>query len=333
MPAIIDKPFTSSWIQALTAAVSNPLTRTIKPKLNWVDCLSSHHGDGDRVEAAEALWKFAGQVGLEPVLRIAPTEQPEWRFPDDDTFLFQRASHERPTDGIDSTGDAFEQWLRQLGLRPSEFALTAEVTGQEWASLVRKQAVRQQQAFDSTSVGTTSLMHLPCTARWDGTAWAIQFDQTPWLVLDYEDPAIVRRPDIGDIEETLLWAMSAADEALCPKHPRSVTEPERVPPWIDRVSYLAQVHQSVLQSGSSAGPSDKGSFSPLFRAAWACVWPTVYREQNLLAGKADIETVRGGIAECMSAAPDLTLWMFVFAKLVCQTATGRGLGFSVDYGS
>ncbi len=47
--------------------------------------------------------------------------------------------------------------------------------------------------------------------------WAIRFDDAQWMVINYEDPFSVQRPELTEIEETILWAVAAAADTLAPK--------------------------------------------------------------------------------------------------------------------
>jgi hypothetical protein len=77
--------------------------------------------------------------------------------------------------------------------------------------------------------------------------------------------------------------------------------------------------------------SNSRDFSPWFTRVWDCVWPVIYREQNMLNGKADLNRIRSEIKECLTTQPRLTVWMFLFAKLSSLIMVGRGLGQCADF--
>ncbi len=318
--ASVANPFTQSWIQALTLAAGNPLARTIKPKLDWIDCLSRTRPAAEQVQAAEQLWEFAQQEGLLGMLEIVPVAREQWIFDQQDVFLYRRTDVDASTPSL--TG-SFQAWSQALGLEPAEYALTAEVTGSDWVALVRKEAVRLQHSMSMTAVQHASTMHLACTARWEGRRWKVRFDQLEWIQVPYEEAAVVPRPDLGELEETLHWQLATAADQLIVKKSASVDATVVPLPWLGCVARLHRLHDVVQQQ--------RTEYSPWLWRVWCCVWPIVYREQNVLQGKADLQWLRQELAECLSQQPRLTLWMFVFAKLVCQTQLGMGLGVSADY--
>jgi len=42
--------------------------------------------------------------------------------------------------------------------------------------------------------------------------------------------------------------------------------------------------------------------------------------------------LRRELKACLDAQPRLCMWMFLFAKLICQTQLSTGLGFCADFG-
>jgi hypothetical protein len=114
-----DNPFTQSWIQSLTLAADNPVARTIKSKLDWIDHLSQVRDAADRQAAAQALWDYATSAGLRELLHILPTAQSCWTFSPNDTFLYARSE-----DGSQqSSSQDLETWKQALGLEPASFSI------------------------------------------------------------------------------------------------------------------------------------------------------------------------------------------------------------------
>ncbi len=320
MSLSIANPFTQSWIQALTQAAEIPATRTIKSKLEWVDSISLNRSDVDRLAAAQELWNFAEAEGLGGLLQIVPTSQSTWVFDREDIFLYER--NQQSLADLKASWN-FEHWAQAIGLKPASFSLTAEVTSVDWMGLVRSEAVRLKQSLNTAAVIQTSTMHLPCTARWVNDAWSVQFDQLNWIVVNYEDPASVPRPPFNAIKEPLTWALKAANTSLVTKNSGPCAFTLRPAPWMDCVERLQPLHEMMVGNASS--------FNPWLAKLWNCVWPVIYREQNVLKGHADIDSIRSEMKACLSAQPRLTVWMFLFAKLVCQMQIGRGLGLCADF--
>jgi hypothetical protein len=313
----ISNPFTQSWIQALTLAADHPLARTIKPKLELVDRLSKNLTDVDRQEAAQAMWDFAQSENLTDMLWLLPINQPTWVFDRDDIFMYER----READELGQR--TYETWLGALGVVPGKFGLTAEVTSGDWAGLVRKEAVRLQHAVNVGAVQNASTLHLPCTAEWDMKKWAVRFEQVDWIAIPYEDAPMVGRPALSEIEDRLLLSVAEANDKVLSKKAVQSTVTAADQLWMGCSPLLAPLHREFH--------SQAHNFSPWMARVWNCAWPIVYREQNILAGKADVGHIRSELKACLHAQPRLTLWMLVFAKLVCQIQLGRGLGFLADY--
>ena len=310
------KAFTQTWLQSLTLVARNPIAQGIKPLLDTINDLCQGQADSDRMASAQRLWDFGAAEGLQGVLTIMPVQQPDWLFDRDSSFVFQRTGRDEITD--------FESWTKCLGLQPNEVSLTAEVTSRDWLSLVRQESVRLQRAMNVAAVPAGKNLRLPCTAAWDLKGWSIRFDQADWVVIRYDEPFTVERPGMEELEETLMWAVAAAHEALIPKSVPPIEVEPSAQPWMSCVKRLEQFHSRVLVQ-------EAAQYAPWFRRVWACVWTVIYREQNVLRGQADIDVVRQELAECVTHAPRLTIWMFAFAKLVCECQLGRGLGISGDY--
>src|SRR5690606_29633032 len=92
---------------------------------------------------------------------------------------------------------SFESWRQAIGLDSLEVPLTAEVFGGDWASLVRSEAVRLQQALSLSAMPQATTLHLPCTARWDKVAWSVSFDQVEWVVRRFDELPVMARPTVA----------------------------------------------------------------------------------------------------------------------------------------
>lgn len=322
--ASIQSPFSQSWIQALTVVADNPLAKTIKPKLELINALVLSRGEVDLAGAAKQLWTLAEGAGLSELLGVVPCARSKWVYSTDDAFLFERASDSPSVSLAQQSSDwNFDKWMQAIGLLKTQVPLTAEVNGSDWASLVRKEAVRLQQSFNMHAVEQATTLRLPCTAYWDTQAWSVSFDQVNWVVVRYDEVPSMTRPSYTELEEFLTWQIaSAGEQVVNKKSPKCDFQPQ-LPPWAGCVPSLTGLHQ--LMSRSS------GDFSPWLVRVWQCIWPIVYREQQVLHERADLALVRCELKICFAAQPQLCLWMFVFAKLVCQTQVGTGLGFCADF--
>lgn len=298
-------------------ATEVPASRTIKSKLEWIDTLCKDRPDQDRMAAAKDLWAFCESEGLKELLTIVPTSQSIWQFSREDIFNYQR--RQSPAASLTD----FESWTGAIGLQPAKFELTAEVTARDWTDLVRSEAVRLRRALNTTTIGQESLKRLPCTASWADNGWSVQFDQVDWVIVQYEGSVSVQRPQLEAIEEAIAWSLANAHDTVLNKSVERCDFVLEQSIWMDCVEKLKQIHQMVL--------SNAKDFSPWFLRAWDCVWPIVYREQNQLNGKADLNWIRAETKECMTAQSRLTVWMFMFAKLSYQIIVGGGLGHCADF--
>jgi hypothetical protein len=311
--------FTQAWIQALMQAADIPAARTIKSKLEWIDTVSQDRPDQDRLAAAKELWSFAEAEGLLELLKIVPTAQATWVFAQDDIFTYQARKDSAANKALD-----FDRWTEAIGLRSGSFELTAEVTAGDWSELVRIEAVRLKQKLNTTAVSqTTSMKHLPCTARWKDNLWTVQFDPVDWIHVNYEDFVSIPRPCLEVVEEPIAFTMAHAHDSVLVKNVRPCDFRLQHSEWMDCVARLMPIHQMIL--------SNSRDFSPWFTRVWDCVWPVIYREQNMLNGKADLNRIRSEIKECLTTQPRLTVWMFLFAKLSSLIMVGRGLGQCADF--
>ncbi len=324
----IAAPFSQSWIQALTLIADNPLARTIKPKLEWVNALSRSGGEADRDQAAKELWAFAESEGLKDLLWMLPIHGPLWRFADEERFIFRlRGAEGTPNDaGSVATTlatESLDEWRMALGLDPLTVPLMAEVFSGDWASLVRSEAVRLQQALNLSAVPAATTLQLPCTAQWDLKTWSVRFDPVEWVVVPYEELPSMSRPTYPALEERLMFSMLQAAEKIVNKKATSCQFHAPIAPWEGCVPRLQPLHQTLRNT--------KHDVSPWFKRTWQCVWPIVYREQHVLRELADLQWLRRELKACMDAQPRLCMWMFVYAKLTCQTQLGTGLGFCADF--
>ncbi len=334
-------PFTQAWIQALTLAAENPLARTIKPQLELVNTLSRSRAEADRAQAAQELWQVAQREGLSDLLNVLPVYRAKWDFPSDDKFIYRRrdaasttsdsASPNRsPTTATETartppaaTSDACETWYRAMGLKSLEVPLMAEVFSGDWASLVRSEAVRLQQSLSLSAVAHATTLQLPCTARWDTQAWSITFDQVDWVVINYEDLPVMPRPTYTELEEQLAWLLATANDTLLAKRAANCNFAPAEAAWEGCVASLQPLHASLRRQSNG--------YPPWLLRTWYCVWPIVYREQHVLRERADIDVLRRELKACLDAQPRLCIWMFLFAKLICQTQLSTGLGFCADF--
>lgn len=320
----IQSPFSQSWIQALTVVADNPLAKTIKPKLELINSLVLSRGQADLADAAKQLWALAESFGLSDLLGIVPSARSKWTFRSDDAFLYERVGDSTSvTLAQQSNGWSFDQWTQALGLVPTQVALTAEVNGGDWASLVRQEAVRLQKSFNMHAVEQANTLRLPSTAHWDTQAWTVSFDQVDWVKVGYDEVPSMTRPSSGELEELLIWFLASAGEPVVNKKAPKCDFQPQTPPWAGCIASLAGLHQILSRSTKD--------FAPWLVRVWHCVWPIVYREQQVLHERADVALVRCELKICFAAQPQLCLWMFVFAKLVCQTQVGTGLGFCADF--
>ena len=310
------KEFTEKWLQALTLSAALPAAQRIKPLISDIDSLSNYQPNEDRLTMAKHLWGYGVQEGLQPILEIAPYQHKEWRFDDEERFRFESLQPEG-TEG-------YESWVAGLGLTKGEIPLVAVVNYDDWTNLLRKEMVRHGRALNMTAIPDGNMLRVNCTGVWDGQNWMIRFENPAWLVLNYDSRFSVERPSIAEIDERLTWAMMTANDAVQTKGTQAAPDLFRNTLWMDSVEKLRYLHVRVLEEQSA-------KFSHGFRRSWACVWTVIYREQNKLRGSCDINYVRSELETCFRTQPRLTVWMFVFAKLVCLMQLGNGLGVSGDY--
>ncbi|MEZ6152428.1 MAG: hypothetical protein R3C09_20200 [Pirellulaceae bacterium] len=342
----IAAPFTQAWIQALTLAADNPLARTIKPQIELVNTLGRSRAEADRAQVAQELWQVSQREVLSDLLHVLPVYRAQWDFPSDDKFIYRRRdagtvlaampgdSSEPSSSNVarrsavgtaaaSANGD-FAAWCSAMGLSSLEVPLTAEVFSGDWASLVRSEAVRLQQSLSLSAVAQATTLQLPCTARWDTQGWSITFDQVDWVVIAYDELPVMQRPTYAELEEPLSWLLATANDTLVVKRAANCNFTPTPTAWEDCVASLQPLHAGLREQ--------PGSYAPWLLRTWHCVWPTVYREQQVLHERADIDVLRRELKACLDAQPRLCMWMFLFAKLICQTQLSTGLGFCADFG-
>lgn len=319
---ITDKSFTQQWLQSLTLAAKEPVAQQIKPLLETINELTRQHGEGDRLALAKRLWDFSASEGLQGMLEVMPLNETNWVFDRDDNFAYTRRLADQSGGVTTKASLDFETWTSWLGLKPCQIPLQAEVNSRDWQSLLRQEAVRLQQTLNTAAMPSGLTLRLNCRGEWDLATWLIRFDDAQWMVINYEDPFSVERPELAAIEEIVMWAVATANDTMQPKG-KSSTE-VGVGPWVNCVPRLKDLHERIMVTEAK-------QYSAWFRRVWACVWTIIYREQNVLRGQANIDVVRQEIATAIKEVPRLTLWMFVFAKLLCECQLGRGLGVSADY--
>jgi len=308
-----DKAFTQNWLQSLTLVAREPAAQRIKPLLDCADTLSRMNSEADRSDAAARLWEYATAENLKPLLEIIPFQQPIWHLDPDETFVF----HHQPLTAIDDLAT----WMTCLGVVPADIRLVAHVTSKDWMNVLRDSALRQQRAMNVSSMPTGMNLELPCTATWDLTQWSIRFDQADWVDVQYEEPYSAARPAIEKLEDQLSWLIATAHDKHIPKTVARWAQPAEFAAWMACVPSLELLHRQVLIR-------DVKHMHAWFRRTWSAVWPVMYRQANVLRGQAELDTIRRELAACVEHVPQLTVWLFVFAKLVCTCHLGTGLGIS-----
>ncbi len=309
----LSQPFTASWIQALVKSASNPFARQVKPRLDMVNQLVRHSQAVEPEAAAKGLFEIASEQNLLDLLAIVPARQSDWLFPSNVDIVYHQS--------VPCEVSSLETWFGVLGLSSFPIDLEARVTQADWTTLVREAAVRQQKSFDFNAWGKNSNLKLPCKAEWREQAWHIQFATPDWLVMSYDESAEVNRPSPNNFDDLLLDIATRASKSVrATKRPAADAGNND---WFECVPSLSFLHEAL---------QDDKNFPSQLRQVWNCVWPTVYREESVLRGKADLRWVQSEISYSLENEPSLTLWMFLFAKLVYQVHAGNGLGFLADFG-
>lgn len=312
----VDGRFTQNWLQALTDSVGFPAARQVKPLVSSVDICSQQNSAEDWATASERLWQFGQANHLEPLLKLLPVEAMEWNF-DDELFTYQLSESAAEVLQIKSLDD----WRRNLGIAECRVPLTASAVSSEWSHAVRTEAVRQRQTVKNAAVPSGHTVQLGCQAFWKAGEWKVRFDDAPWFEREYPHSFSASRPSIETIIQTTGRALEGAGLIASLSPARTIGGPSA---WVQAYPPLLPLHAAVLSS--PAGP--KGKVLP---QVWSAVWPVIYREQNRLDCPIDLPALRRSLAECFEMAPQLTLSLFVLAKLVCMHAIGRGLGVLGDW--
>jgi hypothetical protein len=308
--------FTSNWLQALMLASDNATARRIRPWMTDLDSISASKSSPDQVEAAGRVWEYGAKHGLQKLMEQLPLHQAAFRFEDDDVFCF------KPARSASSIATA-EEFVDALGLVPMERGWIAEVTQADWTNLLRREAVRQGKGLNVQTITGSSMVEVSCSACWDLTSWAVHFEQPEWLTLDKGEYLHAERPSEATMESLLLEALDAAQRQF-PIATKIAPMPPTDTPWMRSIEGMYEWHRSILVTNEMG-------LSPWMRRVWAAVWTVVYRERNRLRGECDLSSLRQEIAECFRSAPQLTEWMFVFARLVCAVRFERGLGIAADF--
>jgi len=310
------KEFTESWLQALMQSATNEAARRIRPWYTDIGLLSASEMLEGQAEAASRLWNYCHGNGLLPILTCTPMTQPEWKFEDDECFSFRMRD-------IAQTMDSANAFSDSLGIREMQVPLSASVTSNDWTNLIRKEAVRRAKPLNVTSIPQGTRIEVLCRGIWASGRWQIAFDHPDWLTIDQPGIFHATRPGTDTIDALMLDAISFASQKLTVATKLSHFQASDAP-WLSCVDRLYGYHRSVLLS------SDMGA-SPWFKRIWNSVWPVVYRERNKLRGPCDLGMLRSELAECFGAAPLLTEWMFVFARLLWEVHLGGGLGIAGDF--
>lgn len=309
------REFTENWLQALMLAADNAAARRIRPWMTDIANLCAVQPLDGQVDAAKRLWDYASAHALRSLIETQPLQQHAFHFDDDECFRFSCAQ----SPAIDSP-DAF---VASLGVVAMERAWVAQVTQSDWSNLLRKEAVRRSKPLNVLTMPSTTLVDVPCRAVWNLQQWTIHFQQPDWLTIEQSGPALTVRPTTDAIDARMLDAIVFADQKLKATSRLSNFQASDAL-WMACVPDLAGWNRSILLSKDV--PT-----SPWFQRVWCAVWPVVYRERNRLRGAFDLQALRKEIAECFQHAPELTEWMFLFARLVLECRLERGLGIAGDF--
>lgn len=308
--------FTSNWLQALMLASDNSAARRIRPWMTDIAQVTAAESSPGQAEAAERLWDYGASHGLTTLLETLPLLQSNLRFEGDESFRFTPARN-------DSSISGPSQFVELLGFVASEQHWEAEVTQADWTNLLRREAVRLTKGLNVQAIPATAMVRVPCLARWDTRKWTIHFQQPDWLILEQEETLQTLRPPLESLESRFLECLSFASSQFKVSEPLRAFPPTDLP-WMTSIETMFAWHRSILVT------NDLG-LDPWLRRVWAAVWPVVYRERNRLRGSCDLVALRKEVAECFRAAPSLTEWAFLFARLVCELRFERGLGIAADF--
>ncbi len=311
-----NKPFTESWLQALTLSIQFPVVRQLKPLFDDINNLSRIEVEGDRLEGAQRVWNLAHENGIQATLSWLPTRRVPWNFDADGPLAFEQVAI--------SELQEFSDWTGWLGLSSHTFSLMAAATSDDWARLVRDEAVRQKKSMSASGMPEGANVRIPCLATWANAKWTMRFEKPEWLQIQFEEPFRTERLTLDELIEPLGWMVASANESLVPKSLPKIVQDMVSVKWMECSTALKPFHIQVMEK-------DRKDYSPWFLRTWGCVWPIVYREQNILRGQADLDVLRSEISQCFQHVPKLTFWAFLFAKLVSSVFLGRGLGICGDF--
>ena len=306
--------FTEAWLQALTLAVSTPAARQVKPLINDLDSLSQAREAAEQTAASQRVWDFASQNHLLPLLKLLPIDSPQWQFDDEETFSFEPTAAKRI--------ESLEDWRSALGITGCEVDLKASAVTSEWAGVLRREAVRHGKSISTALLPNTQSVQLNCTAAWDRQQWAVRIKEAEWRQFKYPQPFRGERESLDVASAALSRWFTDAKVAGPIEKVSSSASPS---PWIRSVPRLEPLHAAVF----AAKPLP--AYANTLQAAWQAVWPVIYREQNRLNQPVDLNQVRQDLAASFRDAPQLTLSIFVAAKLICLHQLGRGLGVCGDW--
>lgn len=301
--------FTQPWLQSLTQAIDIPETRQIKPWFERIDSLYRQQAKVSPGQAADEVWEFGAKRGMVSILSLLPTMESEWEFDDHKEFTFRR-------NPLPSSIETLDQWKAEIGLSDCKIALEVGVLSADWTNFVRREALRQKKTFSSGTATATGMQSIACDASWRDGSWQMTLDGTEWLVVEIHDPFQTARPSVDTIRAAVWKSLEYAETAAkrCRWEEIAVQNPRD---WAAQCPLLAELHQEVISSRE---------YCSAVRYAWESAWPIVYREQNILRGQSDIACIREQISHAMTQNADLTIWMFVMAKLLATSTIGSGLG-------
>lgn len=313
-PAV--KEFTESWIQALTLSVESQAARRIRPWMTDIDAISAVKLNEGHLDAAKRVWDFCQLNGLAPLLQFIPANRTGWKFDEDECFVFEPIYTE--------DAKTLETWSARLGLVAGDTKLSGRVTYEDWTNLIRKEAVRKGKPLNISAIPDGGMYTAASTGHWDLTDWTTNFETPNWLSIKQTGPFTTKRPEMSEIEEALMVAIDHANTKMQPANGAKISITPSKIAWIYNIERLQELHEHIVGD-------NKYDVSAWFKRVWCAVWPVVYRERNRLRGASDLQWIRTELADCFKTVPEMTEWMFVFARLTCQMQVGNGLGIAGDF--
>lgn len=312
------REFTESWLQALTLSASHVQARSIRPWLSTIQLVGASESLPEQQAEATKLWDYAHANGLVPLLNFLPVRSSPWRFEDNELFVFLPNSERAAADGGDR-----QAWIADLGFNGFTVPAKAQVTSQDWVTLIREEAIRRRKPLNTGAAPSGNVIEVPCVMRWEPLTWTVQFEQPSWMTLELDGPFQTPRPNIDRVSECLIDVLGQANKRFRSGHKLPEFQSDTTS-WIASIGDMADWHREVLIGNSF-------ELSPWLRRGWNCVWPVIYRERNRLKGPCDIEYLRGELKACFDANPEMVEWLFVMARLLCELRLGRGLGICGDF--